>query len=36
MSPRYTVAGIFDDRNRVVDMWRRLGLACFQVAEGDF
>lgn len=27
---------IFDDRKRVVDMWRREGLVCFQVAEGDF
>ena len=27
---------VFDDRNRVVDMWRREGIACFQVAEGDF
>ena len=27
---------IFDDRQKVVDMWRSLGLACFQVAPGDF
>lgn len=27
---------IFDDRKRVVDMWRAEGLTCFQVAEGDF
>lgn len=27
---------IFDDRNKVVDMWRRNGLVCVQVAEGDF
>jgi hypothetical protein len=27
---------IFDDRKRVVDMWRAEGIACFQVAEGDF
>jgi hypothetical protein len=26
----------FDDRNRVVEMWRRRGLICAQVAEGDF
>ena len=26
----------FDDRQRVVDMWRRLGIPCAQVAEGDF
>jgi phosphoglycolate phosphatase-like HAD superfamily hydrolase len=27
---------IFDDRQRVVDMWRREGIVCFQVAAGDF
>ena len=27
---------VFDDRQKVVDMWRSLGLACFQVAQGDF
>jgi phosphoglycolate phosphatase-like HAD superfamily hydrolase len=27
---------VLDDRNQVVDMWRRNGLHCFQVAEGDF
>ena len=27
---------VFDDRNQVVDMWRRNGVPCFQVAEGDF
>lgn len=26
----------FDDRDRVVDMWRRNGLRVFQVAKGDF
>lgn len=25
-----------DDRQQVVDMWRRNGLGCFQVAKGDF
>ena len=25
-----------DDRQQVVDMWRRNGLTCFQVAEGNF
>lgn len=33
---KYNVLGIFDDRNQVVDMWRSLGLPCFQVAYGDF
>lgn len=27
---------IFDDRRRVVEMWRREGVPCFQVADGDF
>lgn len=31
-----TVIGVFDDRNSVVDMWRELGIPCFQVAPGDF
>jgi predicted kinase len=34
---RYNIAAVFDDRDRVVDMWRRqLGLTCFQVNYGDF
>ena len=33
----FDVQGVFDDRDRVVDMWRNeLGLRCYQVAEGDF
>lgn len=27
---------VFDDRDKVVKMWRTMGLSCFQVAEGDF
>lgn len=27
---------VFDDRDRVVALWRRLGLVCCQVAEGAF
>ena len=27
---------VFDDRDKVVRMWRDLGLTCFQVAPGDF
>ena len=27
---------VFDDRQKVVDMWRSLGLTCMQVAPGDF
>jgi hypothetical protein len=27
---------VFDDRDRVVKMWRDIGVPCFQVAPGDF
>ncbi len=27
---------ILDDRNKVVSMWRSLGLTCLQVADGNF
>lgn len=27
---------VFDDRQKVVDMWRDNGLDCFQVADGNF
>ncbi len=27
---------VFDDRDRVVKMWRDLGVTCFQVAPGNF
>lgn len=27
---------VFDDRDKVVKMWRQNGLRCFQVAPGDF
>ena len=30
------IAGVFDDRQCVVDMWRDMGLTVFQVAPGDF
>jgi predicted kinase len=34
---KYTVLGVFDDRDQVVDLWRnKLGLPTFQVANGDF
>ena len=33
---KYNIRAVFDDRNRVVDMWRELGLKCFQVADGAF
>lgn len=34
--PRYNVRFVLDDRDRVVKMWRELGLKVLQVAEGDF
>ena len=34
--PNYHVRFVLDDRDQVVAMWRRLGLTCLQVAEGDF
>lgn len=33
---RFTVTHVLDDRNRVVYLWRKLGLPCWQVADGDF
>lgn len=33
---KFNVLAVFDDRNRVVDMWRKNGLKVLQVAEGDF
>ena len=27
---------VFDDRKKVVDMWRQEGLTCFEVEEGNF
>jgi hypothetical protein len=33
---KYTVRGVFEDRNSMVRMWRDLGLTCLQVACGDF
>ena len=32
----YNIAGVFDDRNQVVEMWRAIGLTVFQVADGNF
>lgn len=33
---RRRLVAVFDDRQKVVDMWRSHGVACFQVAPGDF
>lgn len=32
----YNVLAVYDDRQQVVDMWRRRGIPCFQVAPGEF
>jgi hypothetical protein len=36
IEPNYNVVLVLDDRNRVVDRWRKLGLLVYQVAFGDF
>lgn len=36
IKPYYYIRFVLDDRQQVVDMWRELGLTCFQVAPGDF
>ncbi len=33
---KYNVLYVLDDRDQVVSMWRRLGLRCLQVADGNF
>lgn len=33
---KYDVIGVFEDRQQCVDMWRKLGLTCFQVANGNY
>lgn len=33
---KFNILAAIDDRMRVVNMWRRNGLNCFQVAEGNF
>lgn len=33
---RFNVIGVFDDRDRVVSMWRENGLQCYQINYGDF
>lgn len=30
------LVAVFDDRDRVVQMWRKMGVPCFQVAAGEF
>ena len=33
---RFKVSHVLDDRDRCVYLWRKLGLPCWQVAEGNF
>jgi phosphoglycolate phosphatase-like HAD superfamily hydrolase len=33
---RDRVVAVFEDRDRVVQMWRDIGFTCFQVAEGGY
>ena len=33
---RKDILCVFDDRQKVVDMWRKNGITCFQVDEGNF
>lgn len=33
---KYEVELVLDDRTRIVDMWRSIGLKCFQVEPGNF
>lgn len=33
---RRRLIAVFDDRKKVVDMWRAAGVACFQVQDGNF
>ena len=36
IEPKYNVLAVFDDRDKVVKMWRSLGLLCNQVYWGNF
>ena len=36
IKPEYDVIFVVDDRKKVVEMWREIGLVCLQCAWGDF
>lgn len=36
IKPHYNVLAAYDDRNQAVEMWRGLGIKCYQVEKGDF
>jgi len=33
---KYNILCVLEDRKKVVDMWRGLGIKCFQVIDGDY
>lgn len=33
---KFNVIAVFDDRDKVVNMWRSIGIKCFQVSPGHF
>jgi phosphoglycolate phosphatase-like HAD superfamily hydrolase len=35
LKEKYNILCVFEDRKRVVDMWRGLGIKCFQVKDED-
>lgn len=36
IAPHFYVKGAFDDRDQVVDLWRSIGVRCYQVNYGNF
>lgn len=36
LPPKKNILCVYEDRKRVVDMWRKEGLTCFQVSDGEF
>ncbi len=36
IAKEWYIYAVFDDRNRVVEMWRKAGIRCLQVQEGNF
>lgn len=36
IKPYHHINGVFEDRKQCVDMWRSLGLTCYQVADGNY
>ena len=36
IEPKYRVEFVLEDRDHVVEMWRKLSLNCWQVAKGDY